>query len=151
MAERPHYTEIDHTADVGIELRSHDLVSAFEHTAACMFDLICRLDEIGSGWSRRVTVVGRRGDLEHLMVRWLSELLYLFTSSRILLSRFTIEELDVEGRGGMSESRIVALVHGERMDEDRHNVRVEIKAPTYHSLRIEETPEGWVVRIIFDT
>jgi SHS2 domain-containing protein len=144
MGERPHYTEIDHTADVGVELRAHDLVSAFERAGACMFDLICPLDEIGSGWSRRVTVEGRSGDLEHLMIRWLSELLYLFTSEQVLLSRFEIEELDVGGR-------IVAVVHGEKMDAARHAVRVEIKAATYHSLRVDETPEGWVVRVIFDT
>jgi len=151
VAERPHYTEIDHTADVGVELRAHDLVSAFERTAACMFDLICHLDEIGCAWSRRVTVRGRPGDVEHLMVRWLSELLYLSTSSRILLSQFKIEEFDLEGRGAGGESSIVAEVHGERMDAVRHSLRVEIKAPTYHSLRIEETPEGWAVRVIFDT
>ncbi len=151
MAERPHYTEIDHTADVGVELRARDLVSAFERTAACMFDLICPLDGVGSGWSRRLTVEGRPGDLEHLMIRWLSELLYTSTSEEVLLSRFKIEELNVEGRGVGGGSHIVALVHGERIDAGRHAVRVEIKAPTYHSLRVEETPEGWLVRVIFDT
>ncbi len=151
MAERPHYTEIDHTADVGVEFCAHDLVSAFERAAACMFDLISPLNEIGSGWSRRVAVEGRSGDLEHLMIRWLSELLYMATSEQVLLSRFRIEELDVKGCGAGDGSRIVALVHGERINAACRTIRIEIKAPTYHYLRVEETREGWMVRVIFDT
>jgi len=40
MAERPRYSEIEHTADVGLELTAPDLESAFGLTAASMFDLI---------------------------------------------------------------------------------------------------------------
>jgi SHS2 domain-containing protein len=143
MAERPLYSEIEHTADVGVELTAPDLKSAFERIAASMFDMMCDLDGVGEKWRRDVRVEGRDGDLENLLVRWLSELLFLFATEHVLLSRFEITHL--------GEGVIEATVVGERIDWTRHAVKVELKAPTYHDLRIEEEGAGWCVRVIFDT
>ena len=140
MGERPSYREIEHTADVGVELTAPDLPSAFERTAAAMFDLECDLGRVGDSWRGSVRVVGL--DLQNLMVRWLSELLFLSESEGVLLSRFTVERLD-----GLA---LEASVAGERFDRARHAVRVEIKAPTYHGLRVEQTDGGWEAEVLFD-
>ena len=141
MGEGPAYREIEHTADVGVELTAPDLPSAFERAAAAMFDLVCDLDSIGDSWRGAVRVSGL--DLQNLMVRWLAELLFLSESEGVLLSQFTVERLD-----GLA---LEASVAGERFDRARHAVRVEIKAPTYHGLRIDQADGGWLVRVIFDT
>jgi SHS2 domain-containing protein len=141
MGKRPSYREIEHTADLGVELNAPDLRSAFEGAAAAMFDVVSDLDRVGETWHGRVRVEGL--DLGNLMVRWLSELLFVSESEGVLLSHFTVERLD----GLVLE----AAVAGEKLDRARHAVRVEIKAPTYHGLRIEESDNGWFVRVIFDT
>ncbi len=141
MGKRPSYREIEHTADLGVELTAPDLRSAFEGAAAAMFDVVSDLDQVGETWHGRVRVSGL--DLGNLMVRWLSELLFVSESEGVLLSHFTIERLD-----GLA---LEAAVAGEKLDRARHAVRVEIKAPTYHGLRIEESDNGWFVRVIFDT
>jgi SHS2 domain-containing protein len=143
MPERPTYTEIEHTADVGVELEAPDLDAAFERVAAAMFDMISDLDRVGSDWRRDVRVVGRSGDREHLLIRWLAELLFLHESEHVLLSTFHVERIGPDA--------IEAEVAGERIDRERHALKVEIKAPTYHDLVIEETASGWRVRVIFDT
>lgn len=143
MAVRPRYTEIEHTADVGVELVAGDLTAAFETAAAAMFDMMCRLDLVADDWRRTVEVEARRDDLENLLVRWLSELLYVHESAGVLLSRFEITSLE--------DGRLVADVAGERIDTARHPVGIEIKAPTYHDLLIDESQEGFRVRVIFDT
>jgi SHS2 domain-containing protein len=143
MPDRPSYTEIEHTADVGLELIAPDLRSAFERVAAAMFDMISDLDRIGTGWRRDVRVEGREGDLENLLIRWLTELLFVHESERVLLSSFDVRSL---GRNALE-----AEVVGERYDPRRHTLKVEIKAPTYHGLVIRETDSGWRVRVIFDT
>ncbi len=171
MADRPEYTEIEHTADVGIALSAPDIRSAFESTAGAAFDMMCDLDRVASDESFEFRVEGRPGDLEHLMVRWLSELLYLYSSKGVLLSEFEILEL----RGGVLNagearrsrtgearrphtddgevacSSLTARVRGERFDARRHPMKIELKAPTYHQLAVEHTDDGWSVRIIFDT
>lgn len=164
MTNRPEYTELEHTADVGIELVAPDLRSAYERAAAAVFDLMCDLDGVAVDRSFELSVEGRPGDLEHLMVRWLSELLFLYSSEHVLLSSFEIEELVGVGasaasasgsRGGSHDDervlRIVARVRGETFDATRHRVKVEIKAVTYHGLTVERTERGWSVRVIFDT
>jgi len=143
MAERPDYREIEHTADVGLELEAPDLKAAFEQAAASMFDLMCDLDSVGDDVRRTVRIRARDDDLENMMVRWLSELLYVFESERLLLSGFDVVKL---------ESDVIETdVAGERYDPARHAFKTEIKAVTYHDMAVEEIGGRWHVRVIFDT
>ncbi|MBM3307380.1 MAG: archease [Candidatus Eisenbacteria bacterium] len=141
MGTRPPYREIEHTADVGIELEAPDLASALERAAAAMFDVMTDIERVGERWRAEVRVSGT--DLQNLLVRWLSELLFVAESHGVLLSRFSVRRLD-----GLS---VEAEVAGEPLDRAKHLVRVEIKAVTYHELRIEEAGGGWAVRVVFDT
>jgi SHS2 domain-containing protein len=141
MAVRPTYREIEHTADVGVELTAPTLPGAFEQAAAAMFDLICDLDLIDAGWTRAVRIEGR--DIENLLVRWLTELLFIHESERVLLSAFGVTRL--------ADTALEASVAGEPFDRKRHPIKLEIKAPTYHDLRIVRVGDGVQVRVIFDT
>lgn len=143
MSKRPEYTEFEHTADVGIELSAPDERAAYERAAAAMFDLMCDLDRVGDAWTRSVRVEARPGDRQNLLVRWLSELLYLRASENVMLSRFGVTSL--------ADGVLEADIAGERFDPARHTLRAEIKAPTYHQLKIEPSGGEWTVRVIFDT
>ena len=143
MAERPGYHEIEHTADIGFELTAPDLKSMFETAAAAMFDLICDLDAVGDGVSRTVRVRARDGDLENMMVRWLTELLYVLEAEGLLLSSFDVRRLESDV--------IEAGVAGEPVDYGRHALKAELKAATYHDIAVERRGDSWFVRVIFDT
>ena len=143
VTKRPDYREIEHTADVGLELEAPDLRAAFELAAASMFDLICNLDGVGDGVRRTVRTRARDADLENMMVRWLTELLYVFESERLLLSGFNVVKL--------GDGVIEADVAGERYDPARHALKTEIKAVTYHDMIVEDVGGDWHVRVIFDT
>jgi len=156
MAGRPEYIEIEHTADVGIALRAPDIRSAFERAAAAAFDLMCDLDSVVPDASFALSVEGRPDDLEHLMVRWLSELLYLHDSEGVLLSEFDILELSSDraldgDKGAVAGSLLTARVRGERFDARRHHMKIELKATTYHQLAVEQKDDDWSIRVIFDT
>ncbi len=142
MAERPDYREIEHTADVGLELEASNLKAAFELAAASMFDLMCDLDGVGDEVRRTVGIRARDADLENMMVRWLNELLFVFASEGLLLSRFDVRKL--------ASDLIEADVAGERYDADRHALKTEIKAVTYHDLAVDHVEGVWFVRVIFD-
>jgi SHS2 domain-containing protein len=143
MFGRPDYREIEHTADVGVELQARDLRSALESAAAAMFDVICDVDSVERLLTIPLTVDAREGDLENLLVRWLTELLYVHQSRNMVLSGF--EVLSV------SRGTVEARVSGERLDPERHTIKLELKAPTYHELLLEEREGRWSVRVIFDT
>ena len=143
MAGRPSYNEIEHTADVGMELEAADLKDAFELAAASMFDLMCDLDSVRHSVCRTVRVRARDADLENMMVRWLTELLYVFESEGLLLMYFDIRKL--------TSDLIEAGVAGEPYDPVRHALKTELKAVTYHDLAVDQSDGVWFVRVIFDT
>jgi SHS2 domain-containing protein len=39
---------------------------------------------------------------------------------------------------------------GEPLDRGRHELGHEIKAITYHGLKVEQTPDGWLAEVIVD-
>lgn len=137
---RPRYEQIDHTADVGLLVRGETLHALFEDAAAGLFDVITDRSLVESREER--TVVVGASDREDLLVCWLSELNFLFSTEGALFSDFKVLEID--------EKRLEARVTGEALDPARHAVRVEVKAVTYHRLRVEAVPSGWEAVVFFD-
>ncbi len=132
--------EIDHTGDIGIEVRADTLSELFERAAWGLFSVLTDPGTVRDRTARAVTV--EADDRESLMVRWLSELNFLHVTQHVLFRRFAIDEL--------TDTHLAATAWGEAIDPDRHPVYTEIKAVTYHQLDIEEMDDGWHVQIIFD-
>jgi len=132
---------IEHTADIGIRAFGSTEAETFENAATGMFSLIASQEnDVRSVQVFPVEVTAE--DRETLLVEWLNELLYIFESNRVLLSRFQVQEL--------GETHLVAKSWGEPFDETRHEFKDDIKAATYHMLKVEKTAEGWEADVIFD-
>jgi len=131
------YEELDHTADVGIRAHGATLDELFAAAAAGMFSLVADLRKVRAVGEVEVRV--KADDLEALMVRWLSELLFLHETQRLLLKEF-----DVRIAGTSLEAR----ARGEAIDKKRHELKLNIKAVTYHRLRIDR--KAGLAEVIFD-
>lgn len=131
------YEELDHTADVGIRAHGTSLDELFAAAAAGMFSLVADLRKVRAVGEVEVRV--KADDLEALMVRWLSELLFLHETQRLLLKEF-----DVRIDGTSLEAR----ARGETIDKKRHELKLNIKAVTYHRLRIDR--KAGLAEVIFD-
>ena len=134
------YCEIEHTADVGIETTGGTLEELFANAAWGFTDMITDASKIRATVQETVRVSAQ--DTEELLVRWLNEFLYLFDTRRLLFSTFRIEELD--------ERHISAVCTGEVFDPGHHTLRREIKAVTYHGLRVWRQGRLWMARVICD-
>ncbi len=134
------YQLIDHTADAGVIAYGSDLPEAFASAARAMFEIVADLRHVGEGTCREVELSA--GDIEALLVEWLSELLFLFDAERLLLSRFDVHSL--------RDLRLRATVYGEEIDLKRHRLKTGIKAITYHQLQVECDGAGCRARVIFD-
>jgi SHS2 domain-containing protein len=82
-------------------------------------------------------------DLLGLFVDWLRELIYRFETEHLLLGEFRIEFSN-------DRRQLRADCRGERADWSRHLPDNELKAVTYHGLKVEQTPDGWEAEVIFD-
>ena len=131
---------LDHTADAGILVQAADLKELFARAAWGMFSLVTDVDTIRLVERSRIRIEAR--DRLALMVNWLSELNYRHVTERRLFGKFVIGEL--------CEKWLSAEVHGERFDPARHEVFTEIKAVTFHGLRLQRDVQGWNAQIVFD-
>ncbi len=136
------YEFFEHTADAGAVVRGGTLPRLFENASRALFDLVC--DRRAVRPRRSVRIVVRGSSLEDLLVRWLSELLYLLEKDGLLFTSFRVARVD--------RSRLLARgsARGERLDRARHRLKREIKAVTYHQIQIVRGRSAWRVRLVFD-
>ena len=131
------FEELDHTADVGIRAYGTTLDELFANAAAGMFSLITDLETVTPVGEYAVKVAAK--DLKSLLLDFLSELLYIHETQKVLLCEFD---------ANVREFAVDARVRGERIDRDRHNLKLNVKAVTYHAMEID--PDKGVAQVIFD-
>src|SRR5579875_2317471 len=134
------YETFDHTADLGLRIRAADLNTLFAEAGRALFAvLVENLDAVLPRQRLEITIAG--SDCEYLLFDWLRELLYHFEVEHLLLSRFSVN-VGADGLQGQA--------WGEPLDRQRHELAHEVKAITYHGLRVEQTPDGWLAEVIVD-
>ncbi len=135
------YEIFDHTADVGIIVRGETLEELFEKAAYAMFDIILNAEKIQHAGRYRVSVSSPT--LEDLMVDWLSELLYVFSTELFVMGKFDVKIKKLE-----DGYRLDATCWGEPYRKKKHGIKTEIKAITYHELKVD--PERGCAKVLFD-
>ena len=134
------YESFEHTADLGLRARAPDLNTLFAEAAACLFSVL--VEDPGTVRPlQRIDLRVEGADRDYLLFDWLRELLYRFDSQHLLLGRF---EVRVTGAG------LEAAAWGEPFDPARHATAHEVKAITYHGLRVEPEAGGWLAEVIVD-
>ncbi len=129
------YFEIEHTADWALTVFAPDLPGLLEQAARGMTSLsgIALLPEPRG--VRVLSVVGY--DPEHLLVKFLTEILYFGEEDGIGFDEFVITLNDLSLTATLSGAPIASQ-------------QKEIKAVTYHNLQIQTTYRGLETTIVFD-
>lgn len=140
MARERKFSFLDHTADVGILVYGKDLQELFTNAGEAFFTIITDLRKVRESMERTIQI--ESSNLEDLMVNWLGELLYLHDVDGVLFKSFSIDEL----HNGTMKAR----AKGEVFQEERHIIKTEIKAVTYHQIQVKQERGRWRARIIFD-
>lgn len=134
------YLILDHPADLGIEARGKTLAEAFEQGACGLTSVILDPASVRPVESSPVRI--EAGDRQQLLVRWLTEVLYLYDGLKFAPRHFEIERL--------SSQFLEAQVRGEPFDPGRHTVRLDVKAITYHQLQIRRRASGCWLQVFLD-
>ncbi len=134
------YETFDHTADVGLRIRAADLDTLFADAARAMFSVMAgNLDAVRP--TEEVSITLEADDPDALLRDWLGELLYTFHVRKLVFSEFSVS---------ICERGLQGTARGEPMDAARHELDVEIKAVTWHGLKVERTGDGWLAEVIVD-
>ena len=139
-AQRAMYEVFEHTADVGIRIRATDLKGLFEEAARGLFAiLVANPEAVRPVQEMTFRLEGERQD--DLLFDWLAELLFVFATRRLVFSDFHVE---------LCPTGLAAVARGEPIDLARHQLDMEVKAITYHGLKVQRDGEGWLAEVIVD-
>ncbi len=135
MLENAGFAEIEHTADWSLHVWAPDLAGLLEQAARGMADLSGIKANDQQQIKRNLKVEST--DAEGLLVNFLTELLHLMDNENLVFSTFTLT---------VAENVLSASMTGSPILERKK----EIKAVTYHNLKIEKKARGLEAEIVFD-
>lgn len=131
------YRTLEHTADLMIKAWGTTLEECFANAA---FGMVDQIVDASSAEEREEVDIEVEGEgKEELLYNFLSEVLFIFDAKRLVLGRFDVKILP---------GRLTAKAWGERFDREKHSPKQEIKAVTYHELKVDEREPS--VTVLFD-
>jgi SHS2 domain-containing protein len=136
MSSQATFVEIEHTADWSICVHGSTLRDLFVNAAVGMYSLMADISTLTPTIERELKVASV--DVEALLVRWLNELLYHTEMNGEMFCEFAISSLD--------STRIISSAKASRGIE----LKKQIKAVTFHNLKIVPANDGYEVTLVFD-
>jgi len=131
------YTEIEHTADRALTICGSDLQELLINAAGGLNSLL--VPQFDASIGQKIKSVALEAiDAESLLVEWLSELAYWAETELLVFHKFDLHSV--------SPTHVKATIHGSRVAR----LENQIKAVTYHNLKIIQTDAGLTATVVFD-
>jgi SHS2 domain-containing protein len=137
---KPPFEIIEHPSDLGIEAYGATMAETFRNAARGLMSVIAGTSVIEPEEERSVSIIGL--DHENLFVRWLTEILFLYDAEKFLTTDVTFAILN--------DTSLHATILGQKYDATKHELRLDVKAITYHKLMIEKIENNWTARVFVD-
>jgi SHS2 domain-containing protein len=134
------FTFIEHTADLAVRATAMNLPDLFIQAAKGMYALLGELVAADHPVERALQL--RAPDAESLLHDLLAELLWEIDSAGRLYEAFEFEQFTEQG--------LAVRCRGHTLDTARSERSTEIKAVTYHDLRIVRREQVYEVTVVFD-
>jgi SHS2 domain-containing protein len=134
------YEILDHTADASVRVYGKSFEELLRNAACAMMELITDRDKVEP--SEVVEIEASGENREELLVHWLQEILFAHQVKKMVFKDFEVKLED--------ETRIKGKAFGEEIDSEKHELSADIKAVTYHNLKVEPSDDRLKVEIVFD-
>jgi len=135
------YKFLDHATDAFVEVTAKNLKEAFAVTADVVINITLDQDKVEEREEREFLACGK--DLRYLLFSWLEEITFVLITEGFAIRRIEFDILEKEGY------TIKAKAFGEPLNFEKHNFKVEIKAPTFYEMKIEQN-NGVFMRFLLD-
>lgn len=129
------------TADVVFKAYGKNLTELFKNAALALFEIMVNTKKVEPKIRKKISVKG--DDIKSLMFKWLNELIFYVDAQGLAFSKFDVK---------IDEKKMTldAEVWGERINPEKHEIREDAKACTYHKMEIKKKKGGWEAQIIID-
>lgn len=132
----------DVTADVGYIAHGKTLNESFENSALAMFQVMTDTEKIDKKLEEKVNIEAE--DLVSLLYEWLEELLIRSEIDLKLYSDFKVKIAKYDNY------KLNATIKGEEIDLNKHSINSEVKAVTFHMMKVEKKDNDYISRVILD-
>ena len=137
------YEYVELGGDASFIARGRNLNELFRQAALAMYEIMVDVKKVDK--VEEITLELRSPDLSLLLHDWLSELLYITDTKALVFSDFTVDITKED-----SEYFLRGKALGEKLNLLKHNPKTEIKAVTYHLLRIQKSEDFWEGIVVLD-
>ena len=137
------YEYLEHTADLFFRSYGKSLGECYGNAARAMFSAMIDSHSVDPVIKR--TILLEANDLPALMHDYLSEILFLFETEGLVFRDF---EVSVKKKGAVY--KLSATLSGEKFNKKKHIILTDIKAVTYHDLKVEKRDGQWVAEVLSD-
>lgn len=137
------YCELDHPADVFLEVWGANLSALFENALFALYDQLAEMEGFQTVRVERIEAQGATP--ADALRALLSEALYRFAAVRFVAAKAKVTVDQSE-----SAVKASAELHGEEVDPTRHTLCAEVKGVTYHQLSVKQSDDGWTATVLFD-
>ncbi len=134
------YEVLEHTADIGIRVKSSSLEGLFKSAGLAITELSAKKQKNQFPEKHKFVITQKANNVEELFVNWLNELLSLSSAEALIFEDIKINQIN--------EQFVDAIAIGH--DSRNYKTNVEIKAATYHQLKVQKTGSRWQAEVIFD-
>jgi SHS2 domain-containing protein len=130
------------TGDAAFEAEGRTLEELFREAAVATFEVMVDTKGVEPRITREVEL--KNEAVDGLLFDWLSELVYLKDAEAVLFSKFNVNIKKNDAY------ELKANASGENINQQKHILRSDVKAVTYHMFEVKKTEENWTARVILD-
>jgi len=140
------------TADIAFEAKAKTLEELFAAAALATTNVMVRdLQQIDRKESREIKVEAKEIDL--LLFNFLQEIIFYKDAEQLLFNEYDIK-IDESCAELQAERditfKLIAQARGERLDIEKHDLIVDVKAVTLHQFEIKKMGNEWKATVILD-
>ena len=117
------------------------LADLFEACAIATFSVMTDINKVKSKFEKEINLHAE--DSDELLYSFISELIYLKDVEKAFFSKFQITLPE-------NDKTLSAIVRGEHIDYEKHIIKTDVKAVTFHELKIKYDNGLYRTRMILD-
>ncbi len=137
------YELLEHQSEIGIRASGNTIEEALCEASKALFSIMTAINRIEEIESSNILI--KANNIEELFAQLMNELIFMMNVNNSFYSKFEYTITDEK-----NEIVLTGIVHGEKIDSTKHELRTEVKAATYSGLKVWEENNQKYVQIIVD-
>ncbi len=137
------FLEDEATADIAFEANAANVTSLFESCALALEEIMVDLKSVRSVNKKIIRLKER--SYADLLLKFLEELVFIKDAENRLFSKFRVS---IKKKGNLLF--LEAICSGEEINRERHKLKIDIKAITYHHFKLTHSNGFWKAKVLVD-